>query len=186
MTCSFTLQESPLLPTVHFLSNSQILLTNVSSLLLTCESQNRNFTGCLICMRQVPCNCCVQLFLQNSTLPNFFWPSKLTQRDFRADGSQIRHVINMASLQSFFSADVLRSFSGDTYLNTTLPVTLPAFDHFRHKFHHFISADKQKSHNLHLVISFFDRSHHVNWKSTTTVVVAANAAKLHIAAVTQN
>jgi len=100
--CSFTLQESPLLPTVHFLSNSQILLTNVSSLLLTCGSQNRNFTGCLICMRQVPCNCRVQLFLQNSTLPNFFWPSKLTQCDFRADGSQIRHVINMASLQSFF------------------------------------------------------------------------------------
>jgi len=55
----------------------------------------------------------------------------------------------MASLQSFFSPDVLRSFLGDTYLNTTLPVTLPAFDHFRHKFHHFISADEQKSHNLH-------------------------------------
>jgi len=44
---------------------------------------------------------------------------------------------------------VLRSFSGDTYLNTTLPVTLPAFDHFGHEFHRFISADEEKCHNLH-------------------------------------
>ena len=128
--CSFTLQENPLLPTVHFLSNSRILLTNISSLLLTCGSQDRNLTGCLICTRPVPCNCRVKLFLQNSTLPNFFWPWKLTQCDFRADGSEIKHVVNMASLQSFFSADVLRSFSGDSYLNTSLQVTLPAFDHF--------------------------------------------------------
>jgi len=54
----------------------------------------------------------------------------------------------MASLQSFFSADVLR-FSWDTYLNTTLPVTMPAVDHFRHEFHRFISANEQKCHNLH-------------------------------------
>ena len=147
--CSFTLQENSLLPTVHFLSNSRILLTNISSLLLTCGSQDRNLTGCLICTRLVPCNCLVKLFLQNSTLPNFFWPSKLSQCDFRADRSEIKHVVNMASLQSFFSADVLRSFSGDTYLNTSLQVTLPAFDHFRHKFHYLISADQQKSHNLH-------------------------------------
>ena len=26
---------------------------------------------------------------------------------------------------------------------------MPAFDHFRHKFHYLISADQQKSHNLH-------------------------------------
>ena len=147
--CSFALHENPLQPAVHFLFNSQILLTNVSSLLLTCGSQDRNLTGCLICMRQIPCNCRVKLFLKNSTLPIFFWPSKLPQCGLRTDGSEIKHVINMASLQSLFSADVLRYFSGDTYLNTTLPVTLPAFDHFRHKFHHFISADEQVNQNFH-------------------------------------
>ena len=102
MLCFFTLQKSPLLPAVPFLSNFQILLTNVPSLLMTCGSQDRNFTGCLICTRQVPCNCHVKLFLRNSTPPNIFWPSKLPQCNFRADGSEIKHVINMARLQSFF------------------------------------------------------------------------------------
>ena len=145
--CSFTLQENELQPSVQFLSNLRILLTNVSSLVLTCGSQDTILTGCLICMRDVPCNCSVKLFLQNSSLPNFFWPSKLSQCPYRSDRSGVRH--NMASLQSFFYADVLRSHSGDSYLNSTLPVTLPTFDHFHHEFHRFISADDQKSHNLH-------------------------------------
>ena len=147
--CSFSLEENPLLPTVHFLSNSRILLTNVSSLVLTCRSQDTILTGCLNCMRDVPCNCTVKLFLQNSSLPSFFWPSKLSQCPFLSDKSDVSHIINMASLQSFFSADVLRSLSGDSYLNSTLPVTLPTFDHFHHEFHRFISADDQRSHNLH-------------------------------------
>ena len=110
--CSFTLQENPLQPAVHFLSNSRILLTNVSSLLLTCGSQDKNLTGCLICTRQVLCNCCVKLFLQNSTVPNFFWPPKLTQCDFRTDGSEIMHIVNMASLQSFFQLTCCVLFQG--------------------------------------------------------------------------
>ena len=44
---------------------------------------------------------------------------------------------------------MLRSLLGDSYLNSTLPVTLPTFDHFHHEFHRFISADDQRSHNLH-------------------------------------
>jgi len=147
--CSFTLRKNPLEPAVHFLSNSRILLTNVSSLTLTCRSRDTILTGCLNCMRNVPCNCTIKLFLQNSSLPNFFWPSKLSQCPFLSGRSDVSHIINMANLQSFFSADVLRSLSGNSYLNSTLPVTLLTFDHFQHDFHRFISADDQKSHNLH-------------------------------------
>jgi len=68
----FALHQNFLQPAVHFLFNSRILLTNVSSLLLTCGSQDKNLTRCLICMLQIPCNCRVKLFLQNSSLPNFF------------------------------------------------------------------------------------------------------------------
>ena len=100
--CSFTLQKNQLEPVVHFLSKSRILLTNMSSLVLSCRSQDTILPGCLNCMRDVPCNCTVKLFLQNSSLPNFFWPSKLSQYPFLSGRSDVSHIINMASLSVIF------------------------------------------------------------------------------------
>jgi len=147
--CSFSLQEAEFEPAVHFLSNGKILLTNVSQLTLNCCGEERVLDGCIHCIRLVPCNCKVAIFLGNSTLPSRFWLPKLATCRPSDNISRIYHIVNLASLQSFFSDTSLGDLRGSTYLNQPLPVQLPVFHHFGHKFHQFISKDMKRSHDLH-------------------------------------
>jgi len=146
--CSFSLQERILEPNFHFLSNNQILLTNVPEMLLQCGSNNKILEGCTQCIRQVPCNCAGKMFLQNSTFPTYYWPPKIANCHLTFNVSQSRHVINLASLQSFFSDSSLGDLSGNTYLTDPLHVQLPAFRHYKHEFQQLISKDVTRSHNL--------------------------------------
>ena len=146
--CSFSVQERILEPNIHFLPNNQILLTNVLEMLLKCGSNNRILDGCTQCVRQVPCNCAIKIFLQNYTFPTYYWPPKLANCHLTFNVSQTRHVINLASLQLFFSDSSLGDLSENTYLTDPLHVQLPAFRHYKHEFQQLISKDVTRSHNL--------------------------------------
>ena len=63
--------------------------------------------------------------------------------------SKTQYIVNLASVQSFFHDKSLGDLTGNTYLQKPLPVQLPAFRHFSHEFHKFISKDIKRSHDLH-------------------------------------
>ena len=62
--------------------------------------------------------------------------------------TDVKHVVNLATLQSFFSHDALGGLTGDTYLPQPLPVSLPDFRHFHHKFQNLLSVDRESRHDL--------------------------------------
>jgi len=84
--CFFPLKETQLEPAIHFLSNGKILLTNISQL-------NRFLDGYLKCIRVVPCNCKVEMFLDNSTLPSRYWLTKLANCRPSVNISRIHHIV---------------------------------------------------------------------------------------------
>jgi len=148
--CPFTLQEDPLEPQVHFLSNSRILRTNVSEITLNCGTSDRTFHGCTQCVREIPCNFEVKLFPPNSSQPSRIWLPKLSSCRNEVNITKTRYVVNLAALQSFFTDTSLGSLTGNTYLSQPLPVELSAFRQYKHKYHQFVSNSKdiKRSHNL--------------------------------------
>jgi len=56
--------------------------------------------------------------------------------------------VNLATLQFFFSKDSLGDLKGDTYLPQPIPVSLPDFHHYQHKFRDFLSVECKNSHDL--------------------------------------
>ena len=139
--CSFTLQQNFVQPNVLFLSNGKILLSNISAITLHCNGQHTNLPGCIQCVRSLPCNCGVKVFLQNSSLPSLFWSPRLVGCSRSVNVSKTRYIVNLASLQSLFHDDSL----GD--LDNPLTVRMPIFRHFHHKFHELLSKDIERSHD---------------------------------------
>jgi len=146
--CSFSIHERTLEPSIHFLSNSRILLTNISQVTLDCGGEIRIVDGCVQCVREISCNCRVGIFWENSTQLTRFWSPKLARCRSSVNITKVRYVVNMASLQSFFSDTSLGALTGSSYLDQPLPVELPVFRHYKHKFHQFISKDVKRSHDL--------------------------------------
>jgi len=147
--CSFQLQEVPPELQIHFLSNSRILLTNVSEMAIKCGTKDSIFQGCTQCIRDLACNCQVTILAPNSSVPSRSCPPKISTCRYDVNVRQIQHIINLAALQSFFTDDSLGSLSASTYLNQPLPVHLPQLNQFKHQYHQFLSKDIQSSHNLH-------------------------------------
>ena len=146
--CSFSIKEHALVPSVNFLSNGTVIFTNLSSLTLKCSDGMHVLEGCVQCVRRVPCNCEVQVYMTNSSLPTRYWPSKLFGCPIAANVTETHYIVNLASLQSFVLDTSLGTLSGNSLLDAPLPVDLPAFRHYKHQFHDFISRDDKQSHDL--------------------------------------
>ena len=148
--CTFVLREKSLEPHISFLDDGKILLSNITALALDCRPNSTHITlpGCVLCLRQLPCNCGLKIFSPNSSDPSFFWLPRLATCSHPGNLTKIDHVVNLASLQSFFDDSALGDLAGDTYLDSPLPVQLPAFRHFHHEFHRFMTSDIQRSHDL--------------------------------------
>ena len=95
--CSFQLQEIPLEPKIHFLSNSRILLTTVSEIAIKCGTKDSIFQGCTQCIR----NCQVTILAPNSSVASRTWPPKISTCRYDVNVTKIQHIINLAALQSF-------------------------------------------------------------------------------------
>ena len=169
--CTFRLSIQPLKPHIKFLGDGKILMTNLSRVALQCNGAQILIPYCIHCIRTVPCHCAFTISLENSSIPHTFWPQRLTQCPRSFNVTNVAHIVNLATLQSFFSRASLGALNGDSYPPQPLSVSLPDFCHFRHKlgsegrpmdqkvariktncrhkFQGLLSADRAKSHDLH-------------------------------------
>jgi len=146
--CSFTLRRQPLAPNILFLEQGDVLMTNVSHVTVDCNDTQTPMPDCIQCLRTLPCYCSLQVTTGNSSRFQSFWPPRYTPCPHSANITDVKHVVNLATLQSFFSHDALGGLAGNTYLPQPLPVSLPNFRHFRHKFQNLLSVDRASSHDL--------------------------------------
>ena len=134
---------------IALLGNGEILVTNVTALTLDCDNTQITRQGCLQCVQKLPCGCAIKLLAENSTHPKSFQLANRKGCSPYSNTTLIRRTINLAALQAFFNQKALGDLTGNTYLSTELPVSLPAFRHFENKFQQFLSVNTQTSHNLH-------------------------------------
>jgi len=146
--CAFTLDKQPLNPATLLLRNGDILTTNLSRLSLQCNETRRPLPDCVQLVRTLPCHCSLMLTTRNSSRFQTFWPPRVSHCPHSVNVTNVKHVVNLATLQFFFSKDSLGDLKGDTYLPQPLPVALPNFRHYQHKFRDFLSVDRKNSHDL--------------------------------------
>ena len=119
--CQFQLRPNHLTPSITYLTQSTVLITNISSLTYICPSQNRTkVPGCLQCQITIPCRCSIDT--QHGIIPPRFTRCVNDQNP-----NTTYHTVNLAILQSFFTEQDLGALFGDTQLNQPLHVELPEF-----------------------------------------------------------
>jgi len=123
-------------------------MTNLPRAELHCSDTQISIPYCVQCIRTIPCHCTIAISSENSSSVDTLWPPRLTRCPRSINVTNVTHIVNLAALQSFFSRTSLGALTGNTYLPQPLPVSLPGFRHFRHKFQDFLSADRTRSHDL--------------------------------------
>ena len=140
--CQFHLRPGSLIPSVIPLTYSTILVTNVSSLIYTCERRHVFVDGCIQCQLTIPCMCYLKT-------PFAYIPPRLTDCIPGYNNVTKFHTINLAALQSFANDVDLGSLLGSTLLDTPPPVNLPSFNIFQANVSSRLATDKQLSYDLH-------------------------------------
>ena len=100
--CQFQLRPNHLTPSITYLTQSTVLITNISSLTYICPSQNRTkVLGCLQCQITIPCRCSIDT--QHGIIPPRFTGCVNDQNP-----NTTYHTVNLAILQSFFTEQPLQ------------------------------------------------------------------------------
>ena len=68
--CSFSLHKQSLEPSIFFLTNGDILTTNLSHVTINCNDTKISIPDCTQCVRTLPCHCSVSISTENSSYPN--------------------------------------------------------------------------------------------------------------------
>ena len=123
--CTFTLSKQPLNLNLLLLRNDDVLTTNSSHRSLQCNDTRRPI---------LDCHCSLMLTAHTSARFQSLWPHRVSQCPHSINVTTVKHVVNLATFQFFFSKESIGDLKGDTYLPQPLPVSLPDFHHYQHKF----------------------------------------------------
>jgi len=108
-----------LTPSILFVGQSTLLLTNISSFSLTWRNNSiTTHKGCIHCEITLPC---ATIF--NSTAGSYI--HQITKCTGIHDRPTVSHLLNLAFLSKFFNEDTLEHFTANTKLQEELNVRLP-------------------------------------------------------------
>ena len=141
--CHYSLTPDALAPNIISITPSQILVTNVTSLIYECPSGSAHVHGCLQCQMTVPCNCSLRTPV---TIPARLDNCVATHHQVTR-----LHTVNLAVLQKFFTKVELGALSGKNLPHYPLPVSMPEFKIFSHNQSNRLANDKKLSYDLNRV-----------------------------------
>ena len=104
--------------------------------------------GCDMCVRQLACGCSIKWMDKQDMAPIRYWPARLGKCYEMINVTEVKSVVNLAVLRSFFSDDDLKGLSAGTLLSKDLQVHLPTFKHFQHRFQELLAATTKKKYDL--------------------------------------
>ena len=85
-------------PHIIQISDTQLLIYQLTSLTMQCRNQTKTVEGCDFCVLTIPCHCVVL------TDTNKFLPHVITCDSDKQDITKV-HPLNLALLQHFFKED---------------------------------------------------------------------------------
>ena len=122
--CSFTIATNSLTPSILFVGQSTLLLTNISTYSLTWTNGTvTTHQGCTHCELTLPC---ATIF--NSAAGSYI--HQITKCTGIQDKPTVSHLLNLAFLSKFFNEETLLHFTADTKLQEALNVRLPTLPLF--------------------------------------------------------
>lgn len=133
--CDFRFKSQSISPKVIYLSKHEILLSNISSLSLSCNSTLKREPGCMFCIVKLPCFCSVKA-------NDYFIPPRLSECLQDTEKVSKLYPVNLALLHNFFEIDQLHNILGDSTLDTYWNISIPNFTLFDHHFKKLIANDK--------------------------------------------
>lgn len=134
--CDFRFVQGAITPQLVELDPGDILVSNISELVLKCPSSQTSIPGCHFCVINLPCSCSL-------TTEALYLPPRLGNCHNRTQVSKL-YPVNLALIQHFFKQDI----KGDTMFPSPLKISTPPFKLFKHNFSNFVANDKAKHLNL--------------------------------------
>ena len=138
--CKFHLVTDFIKPDIFIIDRSHVFLTNVN-VTIRCPTRPEKLVNCsFTCQVLLPCRC-------NLTSNIGFIPQRIDDCVQTRD-IEIRHNVNLALLQQFFSESELSDILGNTLLPDPLKVMLPSLKVFQAEFSHEVAEDKRAKFDL--------------------------------------
>ena len=126
--CDFRFLEHALPVSVINIQPGTFLMSNISHLTLTCQSEVRTTPGCNYCIMNIPCLCAV-------SAGHYYIPPHL-QNCGKATSTTITrlHPINLALLLHFKQLDSINHLNGDSLFPHPVDIPTPNFKLYNHSF----------------------------------------------------
>ena len=134
--CDFRVIQSTLEPYVLELTDNRLLVYRLRTLSLHCSDGSRQLEGCSnFCIVTLPCNCAIDT-------DQLHFSGHITNCPANNNHTKL-HPINMAMIQAFFNQSYIRNLAGDSFFNTSMNISVPAFDIYEHDFSQVTADDKK-------------------------------------------
>jgi len=116
------------MPSITFLTDTQVLLLNVSNATLLCGEQRTaiQIPKCLMCTHEIGRDCLLRTWNKDGEV-EMFYSRKMATCGVHNPVTITRNIVNLAVLQHFFNDSQLGQLQGRTLLQRKLPITLPKF-----------------------------------------------------------
>ena len=182
--CDFRVLQSTLQPHVLELSDNKLLVYRLPTLSLHCSEGSRQLEGCSnFCIVTLPCNCAIDT-------DQLHFSGHITNCPTSKNHTKL-HPINMAMIQEFFNQSYIKNLAGDSFFNTTMSISVPAFEIYEHDFSQSIADDKKTDLSLKKIATaakkdqkiFTSLAHSVasgaialpsTWNSHSTIILIVN------------
>ena len=139
--CDFRVKLDHITPTVTHVHHGKYLLSNITSLYLTCPTGHQVIPGCNFCIYSVPCFC-------DMATDKIYFPPRLTHC-VKANNASKVYPVNLAMLNHFYDQEQLIHIEADTMFDQ--PPLLPSaktFNLFKHNLSDLIANDDAIDLNL--------------------------------------
>lgn len=137
--CNFRFLHNAITPSITEISSGNILVTNISEIVLQCPKRTSTIPGCTFCVIKFPCLCSV-------TTSKFYLPPRLDNCHNTTRITKL-HAVNLALLQQFFEKE-LTHITGDTLFEEPMDIKIPGFNIYQHNLSNVLSNDHKQHLNL--------------------------------------
>ena len=132
--CNFRYLPHGTKPNIMQISRTELLVSNISSLFLSCLGEQKVVSGCQYCVMTLPCQC--------SITTNFYViPPRLTNCLNSSNEITVLHPLNLGLLQYYFSDEILNDIHPSKMFTHLPDVSVPDFQIYEHNISAIIAND---------------------------------------------
>ena len=125
--CTFRYMPQAMTQRILELDHGILLLNNVTSLQVQCQSHSYVQPGCQFCLMHLKCHCSL-------AAPPYSLPPRIENCKHHGNDSTILYPVNLALMHSFFSHEELHDIASDSMYEIPPHVDVPKFKFSSHKF----------------------------------------------------